>query len=48
VLSQIDPSEGAKADFRAGVVRITANEHTATLAVAARNRTPGEPSGGQS
>jgi hypothetical protein len=35
VLSQIDPAENAKADFRAGVVRITANEYETALAVAA-------------
>jgi hypothetical protein len=34
VLSQIDSAE-AKADFQAGVVRITANEYEAALAVAA-------------
>jgi hypothetical protein len=36
VLSQLDPAEKAKADFRAGVVRITANEYETALAVAAR------------
>ena len=35
VLSQIDTSEGARADFEAGVVRITANEYVTALAVAA-------------
>ena len=35
VLSQIDPAENAKADFQAGVVRITANEYQTALAVAA-------------
>jgi hypothetical protein len=35
VLSQIDTSEGARADFDAGVVRITANEYETALAVAA-------------
>jgi hypothetical protein len=35
VLSQIDRSEGARADFEAGVVRITANEYETALAVAA-------------
>jgi hypothetical protein len=35
VLSQIDQSEGARADFEAGVVRITANEYETALAVAA-------------
>jgi hypothetical protein len=34
VLQRIDPSEGAKADFEQGVVRITATEYEATLAVA--------------
>ncbi len=35
VLSQIDPAGNAKADFQAGVVRITANEYETALAVAA-------------
>ena len=35
VLSQIHPAENAKADFQAGVVRITANEYETALAVAA-------------
>ena len=35
VLSRIDPAENAKADFQAGVVRITANEYETALAVAA-------------
>lgn len=35
VLSQIDPPGDAKADFQAGVVRITANEYETALAVAA-------------
>jgi len=35
VLSHIDPAGDAKADFQAGVVRITANEYEAALAVAA-------------
>jgi hypothetical protein len=35
VLSEIDTSEGAKADHDAGVLRITANEYETTLAVAA-------------
>jgi hypothetical protein len=35
VLSQIDPGENAKADFEAGVVRITAHEYETALAVAA-------------
>lgn len=34
VLSQIDRSEGARADFERGVVRITANEFEIALAVA--------------
>ena len=34
VLSRIGPSEKAKADFQAGVVRITANEYETTVAVA--------------
>jgi hypothetical protein len=39
VLSQIDPSESARADFEAGVVRITANEYETALAVAAGRAT---------
>jgi hypothetical protein len=35
VLSGIDSAETAKADFEAGVVRITANEYETALAVAA-------------
>ena len=35
VLSQIDPPGNAKADFQAGVVRITANEYETARAVAA-------------
>jgi hypothetical protein len=35
VLSQIDPAEGARADFETGVVRITANEYETALTVAA-------------
>jgi hypothetical protein len=35
VLSKIDPAENAKADFQAGVVRITANEYETALSVAA-------------
>ncbi len=35
VLSQIGPAENAKADFQAGVVRITAHEYDTALAVAA-------------
>ena len=34
VLSQIDPVGNAKADFQAGVVRITANEYETARAVA--------------
>jgi hypothetical protein len=36
VLSQIEPAGDAKADFEAGVVRITANEYEIACAVAAR------------
>jgi hypothetical protein len=35
VLSQLAPSENAKAEFEAGVVRITANEYETAVAVAA-------------
>jgi hypothetical protein len=35
VLSHIDPAQNARADFEAGVVRITANEYETALAVAA-------------
>ena len=35
VLSQIDPTEKAKADFDAGVVRITAGEYETAITVAA-------------
>ena len=35
VLSQIDPRGNARADFEAGVVRITADEYETALAVAA-------------
>jgi hypothetical protein len=35
VLSRMDPAENAKADFQAGVVRITANEFETVLDVAA-------------
>jgi hypothetical protein len=35
VSSADDPAEKAKADFQAGVVRITANEYETALAVAA-------------
>jgi hypothetical protein len=34
-LAHIDPAENAKADFEAGVVRITASEYETALAVAA-------------
>jgi hypothetical protein len=36
VLSRIDPAENAKADFQAGVVRITAHEYETALAVSGR------------
>jgi hypothetical protein len=36
VLSNLDPSAKARADFEAGVVRITAHEYETVLAVAAR------------
>jgi hypothetical protein len=36
VLSRIDTSAGARADFETGVVRITANEYETALAVAAQ------------
>jgi hypothetical protein len=39
VLSQIDRAANARADFEAGVVRITANEYEAALAVAAGRAT---------
>ncbi len=39
VLSQIDRSAGARADFEVGVVRITADEFEAALAVAAGRAT---------
>ena len=39
VLAQIDRSEGARADFEAGVVRITAGEYETALAVAAGRAT---------
>jgi hypothetical protein len=35
VLSNLDPSAKARADFETGVVRITAHEHETVLAVAA-------------
>lgn len=34
VLSRIDPAENARADFEAGVVRITANEYETAVAAA--------------
>jgi hypothetical protein len=40
VLSQINPAEKAKADFEAGVVRITAHEYETALAVAAGRAPP--------
>ena len=39
VLSQLEPSENAKAEFEAGVVRITANEYETALAVATERAT---------
>jgi hypothetical protein len=39
VLSQIDPAENAKADFEAGLVRITASEYETAVAVAAGRAT---------
>jgi hypothetical protein len=36
VLARIDKSEGARADFETGVVRITEHEYEVALAVAAR------------
>jgi hypothetical protein len=39
VLSQLAPSESAKAEFEAGVVRITVNEYETALAVAAERAT---------
>ena len=39
VLSQIDPAENARAEFEAGVVRITAGEYETALAVAAGRAT---------
>jgi hypothetical protein len=39
VLSQIDRSAGARADFDVGVVRITADEYETALAVAAEGAT---------
>jgi len=40
VLSQIDRTEGARADFEAGVLRITRNEYETTLAVAGGRAPP--------
>ena len=40
VLSRIDRSAGARGDFEGGVVRITADEYEAALAVAAAESTP--------
>jgi hypothetical protein len=58
VLSQIDPAESAKADFQAGVVRITPHEYEIALAVSARRppstlrlyqpKHPARPHGAQS
>jgi hypothetical protein len=39
VLARIDPAENARADFEAGVVRITAHEYETALAVAAGRAT---------
>lgn len=39
VLSQMDPSEKAKADFALGVARVTANEYATVVAVAAGRAT---------
>jgi hypothetical protein len=39
VLAEIGPSETAKADFEAGVVRISAGEYEAALAAAAGRAT---------
>lgn len=41
VLSAIDPAESAKADFDAGIVRITPTEYGAALTVAARRAPTG-------
>ncbi len=46
VLQQIDPSEGARADFQVGVVRISLNEYETVRAVAAAQaRERGSPHG---
>jgi hypothetical protein len=42
VLSRIDRSAGARGDFEAGVVRITADEYETALAVAAERATSSE------
>jgi hypothetical protein len=39
VLAQLDPAEGARADFEWGVVRITAHEYETALSVAAGRAT---------
>jgi len=39
VLARIDPAENARADFEAGVVRITTSEYETVLAVAAGRAT---------
>ena len=46
VLAQIDPAENARADFEAGVVRITVGEYETALAVAA-GRAPSNGSPGR-
>jgi hypothetical protein len=43
VLAQMDPTEKAKADFEAGVVRITAGEYETAVAVAAGRGPSTEP-----
>lgn len=43
VLARLDPSETAKADFEARVVRITANEYATAVAVAAECGARREP-----
>ena len=47
VLSQIDPAENARADFEAGVVRITAHEYQTVLAVSPET-TKAPPTGSHS
>ncbi|HTO26296.1 MAG TPA: hypothetical protein VMJ49_10370, partial [Gaiellaceae bacterium] len=44
VLSRIDRSAGARADFEVGVVRITADEYETALAVAAERAAAAERS----